>query len=410
MERMIHTEGKDSVPALKPAVVAGSLGLDIIPVFPETASNSAVDLFAQGKFNDLNGTRLYLGGCVGNTGIAMHKLGVPTTLVSKVGCDLLGKAIRMILDRQNVSARVEEVEDCDSTSTVVIAPFGGDRVLLHSRGASQTFVSADIDPELLRGAALLHFGYPTAMKFLYREDGREFNELVKRAKGTGVTVSVDTSQPDPNSEAGQVNWKKALEQALPYVDIFMPSMEELLFMLHRPVFDALNEKRGASNMMDVVDFAMVPELAGELLEMGARIVMIKLGKKGLYLRTADQSRLCGMGRALPERAERWSNRKLLCPPYFTETIRSTTGAGDNAIAGFLAALLGDYNPEQSLLLASANALRCIESYETTDRVIPLETLNAMVAGRPKQELSAMPREIGWRFDGQIFLDGRDALP
>lgn len=394
---------------IKPAVVAGSLGLDIIPVFPETASSSAVELFAQGKFNDLNGTRLYLGGCVGNTGIAMHKLGVPTTLVSKVGRDLLGRTIRMILSQQDARVRVAEVPDCNSTSTVVIAPFGGDRILLHSRGASQTFVGGDITPELLEGAALLHFGYPTAMKYLYRDDGAELIKLVRRAKETGVTVAMDTSQPDPNSEAGQVNWKKVLEAALPSVDIFMPSMEELLFMLRRPDFDRLNAKRGSSNMMDVVDFTMAPQLAEELLAMGVRVVMIKLGKKGLYLRTAEQTVLSGIGRALPAQAERWSGRELLCPPYFTDAIRSTTGAGDNAIAGFLAAFLADHSPEQSLLLASANALRCIESYETTDQVIPLDELNRAVEGRPRQEEIAEPALAAWRKDSRtgIFHSARD---
>ena len=398
------------MPILKPAVVAGSLGLDIIPVFPETASSDAVDLFAQGKFNDLNGTRLYLGGCVGNTGIAMHKLGVPTTLISKVGRDLLGKVIRMILAQQDASVHIEEVTDCNSPSTVVIAPFGGDRILLHSRGASQTFVSSDISPELLRGAALLHFGYPTAMKYLYREDGAEFIKLVREAKKTDVTVSVDTSQPDPSSEAGQVDWRKVLTEALPSIDVFMPSMEELLFMLRRPVYDDLNEKRGSKNMMDVIEFSMVSELADELLGMGARIVMLKLGKKGLYLRTADKSSLQGIGRALPGETERWSGRELLCPPYFTDTIRSTTGAGDNAIAGFLAAFLGDCSPERSLLLASANALRCIESYETTDQVIPLGALNDIVERRPAQEKITIPGETKWLADSRtgILLGERDS--
>ena len=49
---------------IKRAIIAGSIGLDIIPVFDETAAGTA-NLFAQGKFNDMHGTRLYLGGCVG---------------------------------------------------------------------------------------------------------------------------------------------------------------------------------------------------------------------------------------------------------------------------------------------------------------------------------------------------------
>ena len=105
------------IPDCRRAIVAGSLGLDIIPVF-SSKSNSKVNLFAQGKYNDMEGTRLYLGGCVGNTGIAMHKLGVPTTLLSKVGDDLIGEVIRTIIADQNVHIRLDTVTAERSTSTV----------------------------------------------------------------------------------------------------------------------------------------------------------------------------------------------------------------------------------------------------------------------------------------------------
>lgn len=390
---------------IKRAVVAGSIGLDIIPVFGEGGAAGAVNLFAQGKYNDMRGTRLYLGGCVGNTGIAMYKLGTPVTLVSKVGDDLIGEVIRMVLRGQNIPIQIDTVQGMPSSSTVVIAPPGADRVLLHSRGASQTFVAADLDETLLRSASLLHFAYPTAMRTLYTDEGSEFIALVKRAKETGITVSVDTSQPDPNSEPGRVNWWHVLERALPYIDIFLPSLEELLFMLHRDEYDRLMAACGGRNPIDFVDFGRIPQLADELIAMGARVVVLKLGKKGLYLRTADSDNLAGIGRALPDNARDWASRELLFAPYYTRQIRSTTGAGDNAIAGFLTAFLRSDAPEHALAVAAANALRCIESYETTDRTVPIDELDAFIAGAPRQEaLEGLPE--GWRTAASGALSGR----
>ncbi|WP_368234457.1 carbohydrate kinase family protein [Anaerotruncus rubiinfantis] len=381
----------------KKAIVAGSIGLDIIPIFPEFPAYNSSNFLAQGKFNDMCGTRLYLGGCVGNTGIAMHKLGVPVTLVSKAGQDFIGSVIRKILDEQQVPIHLDSVTDCSSTSTVVIAPYGGDRVLLHSRGASQTFVAEDLDERLLQSADLLHFGYPTAMKYLYRNDGEEFIKLVQKCKAAGLTVSVDMSQPDPNSEAGAVDWKKVLMEALPSIDIFMPSFEEILYMLHRTEFDELDARRGDRNLLEYIDFSMVPRIASELAAMGSKIVLLKVGKKGLYLRSSGKPTLASMGRAVPADVEKWANRRILCPPYYTNSIRSTTGAGDNAIAGFLASFLRGDDPEKALLLASANALRCIESYETTDAVIPLEELDKYVESYPPQEQIPEIKDPKWRY-------------
>lgn len=388
---------------IKRAVVAGSIGLDIIPVFGEDGAAGAVNLFAQGKYNDMRGTRLYLGGCVGNTGIAMYKLGTPVTLVSKVGDDLIGEVIRMVLRGQNIPIQIDTVQGVPSSSTVVIAPPGADRVLLHSRGASQTFVAADLDETLLRSSALLHFAYPTAMKTLYTNEGSEFIALVRRAKETGITVSVDTSQPDPNSEPGRVNWRHVLERALPHIDIFLPSLEELLFMLHRDEYDRLMAACSGRNPIDFVNFDRIPQLADELIAMGARVIVLKLGKKGLYLRTADS--VVGIGRALPDNAPDWANRELLFAPYYTRQIRSTTGAGDNAIAGFLTAFLRSDTPEHALAVAAANAMRCIESYETTDRTVPISELDGFIASLPRREvLEGLPE--GWQPAASGVLTGR----
>ena len=392
---------------IKKAIVAGSIGLDIIPVFSENAGET-VNFMAQGKFTDMKGTRLYLGGCVGNTGLAMHKLGVPVKLISKVGNDLIGQTIRMILNKENADVELATVKDMASSSTVVISPPGADRVLLHSRGASQTFVADDFSADLLQNADHLHFAYPTAMRTLYINDGAEFTALVKRAKESGITVSVDTSQPDPNSEPGRVDWKGVLARSLPYIDVFLPSMEELLFMLHRDEYDRIMKECCGKNPIDYMNFAMIPQLAEELLSMGAKIVVLKLGKKGLYLRTSSLEKVQSIGRATPENAEEWADRELLFAPYYTRSILSTTGAGDNAIAGFLAAFLRGDSPEHALAVGAMNALRCIESYETTDRTLPLEKVDALIAeGMRQEELEGMSGE--WIPDGFALQGPNDSV-
>lgn len=390
------------IPDCRRAIVAGSLGLDIIPVF-SSKSNSKVNLFAQGKYNDMEGTRLYLGGCVGNTGIAMHKLGVPTTLLSKVGDDLIGEVIRTIIADQNVHIRLDTVTSERSTSTVILSPPGGDRILLHSRGASQTFVSADIKEELLNANDHVHFGYPTAMKYLYADNGREFIRLVEKCKRSGLTVSIDTSQPDPNSDAGSANWRGILTETLPLIDVFMPSLEEIIFMLHRDLFDEINMKRGTGNFLDYIDRSVIIEISDELIAMGAKIVLLKLGKHGLYLKTCGRERMTELGKARPEDITPWVGRSLLCPAYSTDRILSTTGAGDNAVAAFLASFLMGDCPEMAMLLANANAKRCIESCQTTDNVVPIGELRKEVSSLPKQEKSALIDLSGAEMSGNYSV-------
>ena len=77
----------------------GSLVLDIAPALRAKDYRAITDIFVQGKVTELSGVSFYMGGCVGNTGMALHKLGVDATLGCKVGRDFAGNAIELMLSR-----------------------------------------------------------------------------------------------------------------------------------------------------------------------------------------------------------------------------------------------------------------------------------------------------------------------
>ena len=147
------------------------------------------------------------GGAVSNAGINLHRLGIRTQLMGKIGDDLLGRAILDVVSSYgpDLAQGMITVPGEGSSYTVVIDPPGIDRIFLHDPGANDTFGAEDVRHEMLAGVQLFHFGYPPLMKRMYASDGRDLVEIFYRAKQTGVTTSLDLAMPDPAGASGQAN-------------------------------------------------------------------------------------------------------------------------------------------------------------------------------------------------------------
>ena len=329
-------------------VVAGHLCLDISPKFHE--HHQFDQIFSPGRLTMVDRACISLGGAVANTGLAARKLGVDVVLMAKFGKDYFGKIITEFLANASVKNRMSIASDVSSSYTIALNPPGTDRIFLHHPGANDYFSVTDLDMAEIGQSRLFHFGYPPLMKSLYSNNGEELLEILSRVKETGATTSLDLAMPDPQTESGRVNWEKILTSIAPFVDVFLPSYEELYFMLAHERYLKWRSQKQTQDLSAQVDFGLVREFAQKLQGLGMGAIVIKAGKNGIYLRTPPRPRLRSFGRV--SLAAEWIDQELWAEAYEPPVFVSSTGAGDCAIAGFLTALLRNHDPREAVKLAT----------------------------------------------------------
>lgn len=393
------------------AVVAGHLCVDIIPRITDPATAGSDNFLAPGRLTEVGEAVLSTGGAVSNTGISMHRLGLDVRLVARIGDDLIGNLTREIVGRhaavltENLAVGRGE----PSSYTVVISAPGMDRTFLHCPGTNNTFGPEDVPDRLLSEARLLHFGYPPLMRRMFADGGAELAALLSRAKALGVTTSLDMAMPDPTRPSGQADWPHILALALPHVDLFAPSVEELLYMLRLERFEELRRTVGQARMLGALAPAEVSDLAQQTLALGAQVLLIKLGHRGVYFRSGALLR--NMGRGAPLDTSAWARHELWAP-CFRVNVVSTLGAGDATIAGFLAALLKGQSAEDAVVSAAAVGACNVEADDATSGVRSWEATRARIqAGW--ERLDTPLDAPGWRWDSQLQLwhgpsDGKEA--
>lgn len=377
-------------------VVAGHICLDIIPSFRRNDISEMKDIFIPGKLINMSGVKVSTGGPVSNTGIALSILGINTKLMGKIGSDYFGEGVLKILKERNADDGMIVVEGEDTSYTLVIVPPGFDRIFLHNPGANNTFCADDINYELVQQAKIFHFGYPPLMKSIYENNGKELIEIFKRVKEKGVTTSLDMSLPDASSESGKVNWEKVLVDLLPYVDIYLPSVEETMFMIKREEFNYLNKNASGHDILDKLDINRLQCLGEKLISFGAKIAVVKCGIKGYYIRTQSKEILNNMGKTKPADIDNWSNRELHEESFHVLNIASATGSGDCSIAGFLAAFLNGMTIEGSIRIACAMGGQNVQVYDALSGIKTWEETICMIPGWKKNRLDISGDY--WRFD------------
>jgi len=363
----------------KKVVVAGHICLDITPEIKEQPTGKIQDFLFPGKLINVGTADIHTGGVVANTGLAMKFLGADVRLLGKIGNDSFGDMVESILISHDAAECLIRKSGESTSYSVVLAIPGVDRIFLHDPGTNDTFTSDDIPDDLMKDTALFHFGYPPIMKKMYENDGEELVRVMKKAIDSGAATSLDLAAVDPGSEAAKADWKKILSKVLPHTDIFVPSVEELCFMLDREKYYRIRDKAGNLDFTEVLSIEedIIP-LAEKCLSMGTAVLLIKCGVPGMYYCTAGEERLSKVSPRIAINVKEWKNKQGFEKSFKPDRVLSGTGAGDTSAAAFLVSILNGCPIEKCAEYAVATGASCVTAYDALSGLMTFPELDRKI--------------------------------
>ena len=271
-----------------------------------------------GVLKQVNGITLHNGGNAMTASINLTKMGTDASIVGKVGADMFGTYLRGKLSEVGVDTRGLKTDDSTQTSASVLMISGdGERSFFHCVGTNGTFGIDDVDFDVISEADMV---FVTGTFLLDRFDGAGTRDFLKKCKEMGKTTFLDVCWD------AKGKWGELLDMSMPYIDFLMPSIDEAVKLA------------GCENPDDISTVFM---------NKGAKNVVIKMGKKGSYLRLAGEDK----GR--------------LFPTLEGVKVVDTTGAGDSFCSGFLAAYARGMDPVYCSQFANVTGSLCVTATGAT---------------------------------------------
>jgi 2-dehydro-3-deoxygluconokinase len=264
---------------------------------------------------------LDIAGAESNLCIGLSRLGIRARFISRVGADPFGLRIRRVMELEGVDTQ-GLVTDPEAPTGVFFRehlPDGQRRVYYYRQGSAASRLSpADLRPDLFQTAALVHLtGITPALSPACAAACRRAIDLAYQA---GALVSFDPNFRPRLWTASAA--QAALVPLLAQVDILLMGHEDA---------QALFE-------IDSRDDALIERTLRRGLDLGASIVVLKLGEQGAV--SLAKSGIQPVG------------KMIKVPPYPVDRVLDPVGAGDGFDAGFLAGWLRGWSLEKCLQLGA----------------------------------------------------------
>lgn len=288
-----------------------------------------VEYPSKGKLVSVENMGLYNGGCATNSGITLARLGIKTQVFGMVGSDGLGDFLINFLKKEGINTQgIKRSTTKNTSATMVILNESGERSFIHYIGANGEFGIDHINFELLGNTRIAHIAGSYLMS---KFDGHETAQTLKTLKKMGVMTSLDTAWDSTGK------WISIIEECLPYIDIFIPSLDEAQMI------------SGKEKPEDIAKF---------FLSYGIKTLVLKMGEMGSFAQD--------------------SKDRIVMPP-FKVNVKDTTGAGDAFVGGFLAGVVRGLDLKESLRLGNAAGALCVMSFGASNGVKSWEdTMNFII--------------------------------
>ena len=294
----------DCVKNAKKVLCLGSVTVDVIVQHASSVPDPGVLRY-------VDNITSHVGGCAANAVADLAKLGLPVAISCKVGNDMFGDFIKKTLSGYGADiSGIVSSDDVKTTVSVVCLHESGERSFLYNPASTAAYTDTDISDKLLAECDIV---FVAGSLLLTDFDGAPCARILRKAREMGKMTVLDTAWDSEDV------WLPKIAEALPELDLFMPSYDEATR------FSGETEP-----------FAM----AKKLHELGPKNIIIKLGKDGALISFAGEE-------------------PYILPTYTAFKPVDSTGAGDSFCAGFLAGQAMGWDVRRSAEFANAVATHCI---------------------------------------------------
>ena len=280
---------------------------------------------------------LTVAGTGGATAAACSILGLKTRAVTTLGADDLGDFMVAKLTGYGVDcALVKRVADIPTSSTILPVRPNGERPALHVRGSAKVFDVPEADLDEALDARVVHIGGTGMLKAF---DGEPTLRTIRRAKELGRITTFDLIQANPDTIA-------LVEPLLPYIDYFVPSIDE------------------ASEMAGTSDPAAA---ARWYRAKGVRNCILTLAGDGAFV--------------APETGPAFH------VPAFEVPVSDTTGCGDTFTAGVIVGIVKGWSILDTVRFANAVSAKVAQGLGSQGKLVSFDDTMRAMQSLPKKHPS-----------------------
>lgn len=272
-----------------------------------------------------------VGGDAMNEATIISRLGHKTGIISCVGDDAAGNFILGSCAKDHIDYEGIKMDpNIDTSMNVGLVTADGERTFVTNRNGSLWKTSIEhVDFDKMKQAKILSLASIFNNPLL---DGKTLVKIFKEAKKADMIICADMIKPRLGETLDDIR------EALSYVDYFFPNFEEACLMT------------GETEEEKVADV---------LFGCGVKNVIMKIGKRGCYIRNADDA--------------------MIVPAAKGITAIDTIGAGDNFASGFITGLLDGKDLRECGIYANCTAAVSVQYVGATTGVQNRQMVEDMLA-------------------------------